>query len=436
MCLTSRAAHSLRGTIELPGDKSVTHRALWLGALARGVTRIARPNQGADCLGLARCLEALGVTVERGEAEWSVHGGEGGFAAPTGRLDFGNSGTAARLGLGALAGTVPLAELDGDASLRRRPMERVVEPLRRMGAEIEGGDGGRHLPLAVRGRALAGAEHALPLASAQVKSALLLAGLAARGRTRIVEPAPTRDHTERLLPLFGATIQDAPATAGRPHEVRLEGPQQLTACAVQVPADFSAAAFWLVAATLVPDSEIAVREVALNPWRTGLLAVLERMGADLEVRPTGHSAGEPLGTVRARTASLTATDIPPAEVPGLVDEIPIWAIAAACAAGRSVLRGAADLRAKESDRLRGLAEGLGRLGVRVEERADGLVIEGMAGAPLSGGTLDAAHDHRLAMAFLVAGLVARDPVEVTAGEMVDTSYPDFYPTLSNLVSAR
>lgn len=446
MRLFSGPARQLRARLVVPGDKSVTHRALWMGALSRGETQLFGPNEGRDCRDLAAALVSLGVTVSErrvpgeagaeSEVVWTLGGRGGAFLPPSRPLDFGNSGTAARLGLGVLAGARVTAILDGDASLRRRPMRRVVDPLRAMGARIEGGAGGEHLPLTVEGQRLTGREHVLPIASAQVKTALLFAGLAATGTTRVVEPEPTRDHTERLLPLFGARLENGPMSFGRPHAVRLAGPQSLTGCELKAPGDFSAAAFWIVAATLVPDSAIELSGVSLNPLRTGLIGVLRRMGAAIEVEPAGEMGGEPVGTVRASTASLSATVVTPLEVPALLDEIPAWAMAAAFAEGSSTLTGAADLRTKESDRLAGLVAGLGRLGVPVEERPDGLAIQGTGGRPFQAGKLDARGDHRLAMAFLVAGLVAANPVEVSDGEMVDTSYPGFYSSLSSLVSAR
>jgi 3-phosphoshikimate 1-carboxyvinyltransferase len=317
-------------------------------------------------------------------------------------------------------------------------MARIVEPLRRMGAAIDGAGSGTRAPLAIRGGHLTAIRHASPVASAQVKSAVLLAGLSAPGETWVEEPRPSRDHTERLLPLFGARVlTDGATRAGVP------GPQTLAGAQVEVPGDFSAAAFWIVAALVVPGSEIELTDVGLNPRRTGLLRVLERMGADIETTVEREAAGESVGRVRARASRLRATTLGGDEVPDLIDEIPIWSVAAALAEGSSTLTGAEELRGKESDRLRGLARGLTRLGVAVTEGPDGLTIGGRgagvgspAGAPLVGGKLSSAGDHRLAMSFLIAGLLAKDGVEVSSGAMVDTSYPGFYSRLLALVSSR
>jgi 3-phosphoshikimate 1-carboxyvinyltransferase len=453
----------LRGLVRMPGDKSVTHRALLLAALAEGESVLSGVNPGADCRHVAQAVRALGAGVRRtgswqpasglepagghgpaahGDAPGYVIRGVGGrWSEPAGVLDLGNSGTGLRLLAGAVAGHDILCVLDGDASLRRRPMARIAEPLRRMGARVDGRSGGALAPLVIRGAALRGAHHVSPVASAQVKSALLLAGLAAAGETRVTEPRASRDHTERLLPVFGARLLP-PAPAGQAgHSVGLAGPQALRAASLAVPGDFSSAAFWIVAALVVPGSEITLAGVGLNPGRTGLLRALARMGAAIEARVTGDQAGEPVGEVRVQHSPLAATDVGAAEVPDLIDELPVWAVACAFAEGVSTLSGAAELRAKESDRLAGVARGLTALGGQVEERPDGLVIRGggAAGAPgggLRGGHASAAADHRLAMAFLVAGLGSPGGAEVTGCEAIDTSYPAFYPTLTALASFR
>lgn len=448
MALTSSPSGPLRGSFRVPGDKSITHRALLFGAWAEGETTVRGANAGADCAALARAVGALGAVVrtepgeERERVTYRVRGVAGRWDEPNGPLDLENSGTAFRLLAGSVATSDAFCVLDGDRSLRRRPMARIVEPLRAMGAQVDGAGRGTRAPLAIRGGRLSAIRHVSPVASAQVKSAVLLAGLGASGETWVEEPRPSRDHTERLLPIFGGRV-----LAGGATRVGVPGAQTLGGAEVDVPGDFSAAAFWIVAALVVPGSEIVLEGIGLNPRRTGLLRVLERMGADVQATVEGEAAGEPVGRVRARSSTLRATTLGPDEVPDLIDEIPIWSVAAALAGGASALTGAEELRGKESDRLRGIARGLGKLGVTVTERADGITIEGRGaagvspgaspeGAPLQGGKLSSAGDHRLAMSFLVAGLRARNGVEVSSGGMVDTSYPGFYSRLLALVSSR
>jgi 3-phosphoshikimate 1-carboxyvinyltransferase len=447
----------LKGTLRVPGDKSITHRGLLFAALAGGESRITAVNPGRDCAAMARALGELGAGIEKvgewpapssakkpsppmsGTPGYVVRGVGGEWREPGGVLDLENSGTALRLLAGALAGGDGFFLLDGDASLRRRPMKRITAPLSEMGAHIGGRARASRPPLAITGTELTGIRHTSAVASAQVKSAILLAGLGARGETWVTEPFLSRDHTERLLPHFGGQINGPRFGGGGRSEVGVIGGQQLNAADLAVPGDFSSAAFWVVAATVVPGSEIILEGVGLNPTRTGLLPVLDRMGARIEVHREEDN-GEPRGRIRVHTGDLSGTLIEAHEVPGMVDEIPIWAIAAACAEGESVVRGAADLRAKESDRLAAIRQMLGVLGVEVEEREDGLVIRGIgplerSGRRLTGGVVRSAGDHRIAMASLVAGLIAAEPVQVTAGEMVDTSYPGFYSTLMSLVSS-
>ncbi len=459
MRLTLGPSGPLRGRLRMPGDKSVTHRALLLAAGAQGESRLTGVNPGGDCAALARALRELGAVVKpigvwpaRGQGSapppaggdppgYVVRGTGGRWHEPARVLDLGNSGTALRLLAGAVSGSPIFCVLDGDASLRRRPMSRVTEPLSRMGARLDGPQGGSRAPLAVRGGALRGIRHVSPTASAQVKAAVLTAGLAAQGETWVVEPHRSRDHTERMLPHFGARLLRAEPDATGAPAVGVAGPQRLAACGIDVPGDFSAAAFWIVAALLVPGSEIVLEEVGLNPTRTGLLAALSRMGAAVEVEPTGELSGEPVGTIRARHGALRATDIVADEIPALVDEIPIWAVACAFAEGVSRLSGGVELRAKETDRLRGTARGLAALGAEASETSDGLVIRGAGPAspgksPLVGGRASAAGDHRLAMAFLVAALASARGAEVTGAGMVDTSYPGFYSCAIALASSR
>ena len=413
----SRPGRPLRGTLTMPGDKSVSHRALMLAALAEGSSHISGFLEGEDTRATAAVLAQLGVLIETpAPGKRLVHGvglhGLRGCAHP---LDCGNAGTGMRLLAGLLAGQAFDSMLVGDESLSRRPMGRVTEPLTRMGAGIDSHDG--LPPLRLRGgRRLQGIRYALPVASAQVKSALLLAGLYAEGETDILEPHPTRDYTERMLAAFGWPIA---FTAGR---ARLTGGHALRATDVRVPADFSSAAFFLVAASLVPGSELRLRAVGLNPRRTGLLQALWRMGADIAVLDERHSGGEPVADLRVRHAPLHGIELPAALVPDMIDEFPALFVAAAAAQGTTVIRGAGELRVKESDRIASMAAGLRALGVSVEETPDGAVI---AGGAVGSGTVNGHGDHRVAMSFAVAGLIARDGVCIEDCRNVDTSFPGF-----------
>lgn len=414
----------IAGSLALPGDKSISHRALMLGSIATGETHIRGFLAGEDCLASARALGALGVRIEWLTAtEAKVHGvgaqGLRGAAAP---LDMGNAGTAMRLMMGLLAGQAFPSTLIGDASLMRRPMERVAAPLRLMGAQVETCDG--RPPVQLRPVAqLQAIEYALPVASAQVKSALLLAALGARGRTRITEPAPSRDHTERMLAAFGVQVLREGAT------LALEGGQRLTGTAIEVPADFSSAAFFLVAGCLAAESPLILKNVGVNPTRTGLLQLLQRMGADIRVHPRAAAAGaaaEPIADLEVRQSALRGITVPESLVPLAIDEFPVFFVAAACASGETVVRGAHELRVKESDRLAGTAAGLSALGVENRLLPDGLWLRG---APqLAGGTLDSLGDHRIAMAFAVAALRATAPIEILDVANVATSFPGFIAT--------
>jgi len=408
----------LTGTLDVPPDKSVTHRALLLGAIARGRTRIVNGLAGADCLATRAALEALGVSVRLEGPDWLVEGqGLEAWHEAGDVLDAGNSGTTMRLLSGLLVGVPGLHVLSGDGSLRARPMARIVEPLRAMGARITGRRGGRLAPLVIEGTALTGVDHPAPVASAQVKSALLLAGLHARGETRVFEPVPSRDHTERMLLAMGASLRREGQTWC------LTGGDELRGGDVTVPGDVSSAMFWIVAATLVPGSDCLLRNVGLNPTRTGGLDVLRAMGADLTVLNEHMVSGEPVGDLRVRSAQLRGTLVAGELIPRLIDEIPVLALAAACAEGTTVVRDAADLRAKESDRLQAVARELGALGARVAETPDGLVIEG--GGRLAGGEATSHGDHRIAMMAAIAGLVADRPVRIEDVSCVGTSYPGF-----------
>ncbi len=420
------------GTIEVPGDKSITHRAFLLGAMAEGETVVRRPLPAEDTDCTLAAVEALGVEVARGEEVVRIRGGGyWALAEPADVLDLGNSGTCARLLLGILAGRPFHAALTGDDSLRRRPMLRVVEPLRRMGACIDGRAGGDQLPLAVRGGELAGIEHISPVASAQVKSCLLLAGLQAAGATAVSEPSLSRDHTERMLAAMGAHLsRDG-------HTVRIEGGQSLTPADLTVPGDISSAAFFLVAAALFPGCEVTVRGVGVNPTRTGILDLLSAMGATVSLAPLPDAAGEPVADVTVRGGEMRGVDVPPEWVPRLIDELPVAAVAAAFAAGPTVVRGARELRAKESDRIAGIAAMLGAAGVEVEEVSDGFTV---AGLPARGGghVLPARHrsrgDHRLAMAAAVLALRGSGHSQVADTACVATSFPGF-PSLFNRITS-
>ncbi|HXS72880.1 MAG TPA: 3-phosphoshikimate 1-carboxyvinyltransferase [Rhodanobacteraceae bacterium] len=413
----SAPASALHGEIEIPGDKSVSHRAIMLAAIAEGRSRIHGFLEGADTHAGAAIFEQLGVRIETpAPGERIVHGaGLHGLRAPGGVLDCGNSGTAMRLLTGLFAGQSFDCTLVGDASLSRRPMRRITEPLGIMGARIEAA-AGELPPLRIRGRPLHGMEYTVPIASAQVKSALLLAGLYARGATCIREPQPTRDYTERMLAAFGWPIE---FEAGR---VKLDGGRRLHATEVAVPADFSSAAFFIVAATLIPGSELRLRGVGLNPRRTGLLRVLRAMGADIIEENPRESGGESIADLLVRQAPLRATEMPALVAPDMIDEFPILFVAATGAQGTTMIRGAQELRVKESDRIAVMASGLRALGARIEETADGAIIQG---GGLQGGEVDAQGDHRCAMAFAVAGAITREPVRIRDCANVATSFPGF-----------
>jgi len=411
----------IAGTLTVPGDKSISHRALMLGALAQGVTHISGFLAGEDCLATARALQALGVRIEwPGTGEVRVHGaGARGLTASGVPLDMGNAGTAMRLMMGVLAAEPFESTLVGDDSLMRRPMERVAVPLRLMGAEILTQDG--HAPVRMRGtRALRALEYALPVASAQVKSAILLAALRAHGCTRLTEPAPSRDHTERMLRTFGVQVRQSGAT------ISLEGGQPLKAAPLEVPADFSSAAFFIVAACLAAKEPVLIRNVGINPTRTGLLEILRAMGADIRVHAPAVQASEPRADLEVRMSGLRGIEVPEALVPLSIDEFPVLFVAAACASGETLVRGAQELRVKESDRLAAMAAGLTVLGIENRLLPDGLWLRGATS--FSGGTIDSRGDHRIAMAFAVAALRAREPLEILDVANVATSFPGFLDT--------
>jgi len=424
---------ALIGTVAVPGDKSISHRALMLSALAVGESRISGLLEGEDVLATAAAMRAMGATIERtGESAWFVHGvGVGGLLQPEGALDMGNSGTSTRLLMGLVASHAITATFTGDASLSKRPMARVIEPLSRIGADITASPGGR-LPLMVRGIVPAvPIDYTLPVASAQVKSSVLLAALNTPGITRVIEPVATRDHSERMLRGFGADLTIEETAEGR--LVSLRGEAELKPQVITVPGDPSSAAFWAVAASIVPGSEILITNVGMNPTRTGLFSALEAMGADIVRENARTVGGEPVADLRVRHASLSGIEVPPELTPSMIDEYPILFVAAALAQGRTVARGAHELRVKESDRIATMADALTACGVTLEEFDDGLAITGTGGDPIPGNARVASKlDHRIAMSMAVAGLAARAPVTIDDIAPVATSYPAFFATLDDL----
>ncbi len=431
--LLARSAAGLCGEVRVPGDKSISHRALMLAALAVGESRIDGLLEGEDVLRTAAAMRALGALVEReGPGCWRVAGcGVGGLAEPADVLDMGNSGTAARLLMGVLATHGFTAFMTGDASLRRRPMRRVTAPLEGFGARFVGREGGR-LPIAIEGAAEAlPVRYRLPVASAQVKSAVLLAGLNAPGLTTVVEPTPSRDHTERMLAHFGVpvTVEDD-GSGGR--IVSVQGEVEFAGRDLVVPGDVSSAAFPLVAAILGPGSEVRIRNVGLNPLRAGLIEILRGMGAEIGVEGERTAAGEPVADLVVRGSRLHGVAVPPDRVPSTIDEFPVLAVAAACADGDTRMEGLAELRVKESDRLSAIARGLAACGVALEEGEDSLVIHGTGRPPRGGATIAVDLDHRIAMAFLTLGTATPEPVAVDDGTPIDTSFPGFVALMNGL----
>lgn len=424
------AGRGFIGEVTVPGDKSISHRAVMLGAVAEGFTRITNFLSGLDCLSTVACFRALGVEIHCDEAKdglVTVRGrGREGFAEPGNVLDCGNSGTTMRLMLGVLSGYDGFAVLTGDDSLRSRPMGRVTGPLQKMGARIDGRRGGSLAPLAVRGGGLRGEEFTLPVASAQVKSAILLAGLAATGDTVVTEPVRSRDHTERILGHFGIPVRIDGLTVG------VSGPARLTGCEVIVPGDISAAAFFLVAGTILPDCRITIRGLGVNPTRVGIIEVLRAMGARIRLFNERESAGEPVADVEVESSELKGISIGGEMIPRLIDEVPVLAVAAAVAGGTTEIRDADELRVKESDRVAVVAAELARMGARVEELPDGLRIEG--GRPLAGNSCRTYGDHRLGMSMAVAGLVAEGETVIEDADCVDVSFPHFWEEVAKFGS--
>ncbi|MHA6719809.1 3-phosphoshikimate 1-carboxyvinyltransferase [Sphingomonas sp. RS6] len=433
--LTLSARGPLKGIVTVPGDKSISHRAIMFSALAVGESRIEGLLEGEDVLATAAAMRAMGAKVERGDDRvWRVNGvGVGGLMQPAQALDMGNSGTSTRLLMGLVSSHPITATFIGDASLSGRPMGRVIEPLAQMGAEITATPGGR-LPLMVRGLCPAvPIEYVLPVASAQVKSAILLAGLNTPGITRVIEPVPTRDHSERMLRGFGAelTVEDSPE--GK--IISITGEAELKPQHIVVPGDPSSAGFWMVAASIVPGSEITIANVCMNPTRTGLITALRMMGADIAETNARTVGGEPVADLVVRHAPLNAIEVPAELAPSMIDEYPVLFVAASLAKGRTVARGAHELRVKESDRIATMRTALEACGVVTEEYEDGLAIEGSAGAALpGGGSVATKLDHRIAMSMTVAALAAAKPIAIDDVAPVATSYPDFFATLDALTA--
>ncbi len=427
--LTARPGHPLIGRVKAPGDKSISHRALLLGAMASGATTVEGLLEGQDVLHTAQAMRLFGAEVtQTGPGNWRVEG-KGGFSEPADIIDCGNAGTGVRLIMGAASGYALAATFTGDASLRGRPMGRVLTPLGQMGASWTGRSGGR-LPLTLQGGNLSAIQYRLPVASAQVKSAVLLAGLNAKGEVVVEEPEATRDHTERMLRAFGAKVEVEDKAGLR--LIRLVGGQALTGTHVRAPGDPSSAAFPIVAALITPGSDVTVEGVMLNPLRAGVFTTLQDMGADLTITNLREESGEPVGDLTARYSALKGVTVPPDRAPAMIDEYPILAVAAAFATGTTIMRGIGEMRVKESDRIALMAAGLKACGVDLEEEPEGLIVHGQGKAPKGGGTVTTKGDHRIAMAHLVLGLAAQSGVTVDEPGMIATSFPTFHSLMTGL----
>lgn len=414
----------LRGVVHVPGDKSISHRAVMFGALARGTTSVTHFLEGADCLSTISCFQKMGIEIEKQDDKVLIHGkGLRGLNSPREILDAGNSGTTTRLIAGILAGQKFISELDGDASLRSRPMKRIMDPLNAMGADIRCRGENNCLPLRIVGHPLTAIHYTSPVASAQVKSCVLLAGMYADGVTSVTEPFLSRNHTEIMLRSFGADIRSEGTT------VSIRPEPDLLAQDITVPGDISSAAFFIAAGLLTPGSEILLKNVGINPTRAGILKVCQDMGADITLLNADYS-GEPAADILVRTSSLKGTVIQGADIPTLIDELPVIAVMAAFAGGTTVIRDAAELRVKESDRIAVMTDNLRRMGADVEETEDGMIIHG--GRPLHGAVIDPRLDHRVAMSFAVAGTVCEGTMDILDGDCVRISYPDFYKDLYSL----
>lgn len=417
--------HGLRGEVTVPGDKSISHRSVMFGAIAKGLTEIDGFLQGADCLSTISCFERMGVSIEnRGERVLVFGNGMHGLKEPDGVLDCGNSGTTTRLLSGLLSAQPFCVTLTGDESIRKRPMKRIITPLSQMGASIKSVNNNGCAPLFIEGQRLHGISYQSPVASAQVKSAVLLAGLYAEGETRVTEPYLSRNHSELMLAHFGADVRTEGTTAV------LRPARELFGQKISVPGDISSAAFFIAAALMVPGSELLIRNVGINPTRDGILTVCRSMGADIEILNPSAGSGEPVADLLVRHSSLHGTEIGGAVIPTLIDELPVIAAMACLAHGKTVIRDAAELKVKESNRIAVMTEGLSAMGARVEETADGMIIHG--GSPLHGAVIDSRKDHRIAMTFAVTALAASGQTEILDADCVSISYPGFYGDLKRL----
>ncbi len=417
---------SLNGAVKVPGDKSISHRAVMFGSIASGVTTVENFLPGEDCLSTIACFSKLGVRIHRDGSHVTVEGtGLEGLQESETILDVGNSGTTIRLLMGILSGRPFHSVLVGDQSIGKRPMTRVTRPLAQMGAKIAGRNDGEYTPLSIAGGALEGIEYKLPVASAQVKSAILLAGLQANGMTTVIEPEKTRDHTERMIRMFGGEV------TSEGNAVSVQGGQKLTATHVNVPGDISSAAFFLVAGAIVPNSQIKLTNVGLNPTRTGILDVLKAMGADLSIEEYGAESGEPAGNITIKTSSLTGTILSGNLIPRLIDEIPIIALLATQAEGKTVIKDAAELKVKETNRIDTVVHELKKLGANIEATEDGMIIHGKS-SQLKGGIVSSHGDHRIGMMLAVAALMCREEVFLEQSQAVAVSYPHFFDDLHSL----
>ena len=421
-----RKSGSLKGEIQVPGDKSISHRAVMLGSLAKGTTRITGFLQGADCLSTISCFEKMGVSIENTGDTVLVHGrGMRGLEKPEGVLDCGNSGTTMRLISGILSAQDFDVTLTGDASIQKRPMKRIMDPISRMGASIKSLPGNGCAPLYIQGRPLTGIHYASPVASAQVKSSVLLAGLYAEGETAVTEPSLSRDHTERMLGLFGADIASEGTTA------RITPARELFAADIQVPGDISSAAYFIAAGLIVPGSQILIKNVGINPTRAGILEVCRKMGGDIRMLNRNEGRGEPTADLLVTHSSLKGTVIEGDIIPTLIDELPVIAAMACFAEGETIIRDASELKVKESNRIAVMAQNLTAMGAQVQETDDGLRILG--GRPLHGAVIDSHDDHRIAMTFAVAALCSQGETKIQGRECVNISYPAFYKDLGSLI---